>query len=550
MPYQVDVNGEFRKIGLDFVVMDRAPTAADNTYTAPFGWLDTAANIWYVLVDNTSGTATWESAAGAAGDVTGPGSSTDNAAVRFDGATGKIIQNSGVIIDDSDNVTGVNDLTTTGTTTFGKAFNADRTATAVGVNSAGETIIGVTSTAAPRAIVLDTDDVVDGRVIWVKDESGGAGTNNITISTEGAETIDGAATFVISTNYGVMGFYSDGSNWFTIDSEGSGGLTNFTESEDSGTQITDSLTCNGTNANFGIIPNGTGAIVADIPDGTTTGGNSRGQYAVDLQLERNQAADVASGNYSGIFAGKNSEASGEGSVCVGGSGNIVDGQYSFAIAGTSNDINSTKGSRNGSIGGQLNTVDGAGAVSIGGFGGTVDEDYAIMLGGIGNVAQHYASVAMGDRASTNIFSQFAFAGGRFASGGDSQGSLQVARCITTGTGSVDFKIGGSSFGAASSYIVVPSDTLYQFTVKVIAIDTTGGSDAAWWEVIGGIKNISGTTSLIGTNVVTTDGDAGSAAWTLSVTADDTNDRLNIAATGDSSTTIRWTATVFLSEVAQ
>jgi len=42
---------------------------------------------------------------GGSGDVTGPGSSTDNAAVRFDGATGKIIQNSGVIIDDSDNIT-------------------------------------------------------------------------------------------------------------------------------------------------------------------------------------------------------------------------------------------------------------------------------------------------------------------------------------------------------------------------------------------------------------------------------------------------------------
>jgi hypothetical protein len=42
---------------------------------------------------------------GGAGDVTGPASSADNAAARFDGLTGKIIQNSGVIIDDSDNIT-------------------------------------------------------------------------------------------------------------------------------------------------------------------------------------------------------------------------------------------------------------------------------------------------------------------------------------------------------------------------------------------------------------------------------------------------------------
>ena len=41
------------------------------------------------------------------GDFVGPASSTDNAVVRFDGTTGKLGQNSGVIIDDSNNVTGV-----------------------------------------------------------------------------------------------------------------------------------------------------------------------------------------------------------------------------------------------------------------------------------------------------------------------------------------------------------------------------------------------------------------------------------------------------------
>ena len=40
----------------------------------------------------------------ASGDVTGPGSSTDNAVARFDSTTGKIIQNSGVVINDSGEV--------------------------------------------------------------------------------------------------------------------------------------------------------------------------------------------------------------------------------------------------------------------------------------------------------------------------------------------------------------------------------------------------------------------------------------------------------------
>ena len=53
------------------------------------------------------------------GDVVGPASSTDNAVVRFDGTTGKLIQNSGVIVDDSSNVTPVtNDVGALGTTSL------------------------------------------------------------------------------------------------------------------------------------------------------------------------------------------------------------------------------------------------------------------------------------------------------------------------------------------------------------------------------------------------------------------------------------------------
>lgn len=43
------------------------------------------------------------------------GTSTDNAVARWNGSTGTALQNSGVIVDDSNNVTGVVDLTSTGT---------------------------------------------------------------------------------------------------------------------------------------------------------------------------------------------------------------------------------------------------------------------------------------------------------------------------------------------------------------------------------------------------------------------------------------------------
>lgn len=46
------------------------------------------------------------------GDVTGPASSTDNAVARFDGATGKLLQNSVLLVGDTGNVTGLGTLNT------------------------------------------------------------------------------------------------------------------------------------------------------------------------------------------------------------------------------------------------------------------------------------------------------------------------------------------------------------------------------------------------------------------------------------------------------
>jgi hypothetical protein len=63
-----------------------------------------------VLKSNGVGTPpTWQTTTN--GDVVGPASATDNAVARFDTTTGKLIQNSLVIIGDTGSVTGVNALT-------------------------------------------------------------------------------------------------------------------------------------------------------------------------------------------------------------------------------------------------------------------------------------------------------------------------------------------------------------------------------------------------------------------------------------------------------
>lgn len=80
---------------------------------------------------------------------------------------------------------------------------------------AGDRLIGV-NRAGVVTVTLPTAQVNKGRSYTIKDESGAAATNNITVATEGSENIDGSATDTIDTNYGGKAYYCDGSNWLTL----------------------------------------------------------------------------------------------------------------------------------------------------------------------------------------------------------------------------------------------------------------------------------------------------------------------------------------------
>lgn len=73
-------------------------------------WDETAGTVdWLIVGTNLTITDKTIAATGAAGggDFSGPASATDNAIVRFNGTTGKLGQNSGITIDDFDNIVGV-----------------------------------------------------------------------------------------------------------------------------------------------------------------------------------------------------------------------------------------------------------------------------------------------------------------------------------------------------------------------------------------------------------------------------------------------------------
>jgi hypothetical protein len=149
---QVDITaqGDLRlqdTTGGEFVAL-QAPGTLTSSYTLTLPVDDGTSG--QALITDGSGVLSWSSAA--SGDVYGPASATDNAVARYDGTTGKIIQNSAVTIaDDGATVIAANStsaglrITQTGT---GNALlvedAANPDATPFVIDASGDVIIGYT----------------------------------------------------------------------------------------------------------------------------------------------------------------------------------------------------------------------------------------------------------------------------------------------------------------------------------------------------------------------------------------------------------------------
>lgn len=74
----------------------------------------------------------------------------------------------------------------------------------------------IVDTTATRSITLPSAGSVDpGRIYIVKDASGQANTNNITLNADGSDTIDGSSSQTLDSNYGSWMVVTDGSSqWF------------------------------------------------------------------------------------------------------------------------------------------------------------------------------------------------------------------------------------------------------------------------------------------------------------------------------------------------
>jgi hypothetical protein len=410
--------------------------------------------------------------------------------------------------------------------------------------------------------------------------SGGANPNiTLTVPSDNTKFLDGTGAFdtvkdsdlslsdittnnVSTTKHGFVPKAPNDTTKFlrgdgTWDVPASGGLTEFTEAETTATPNAtvpvNSLTpvTSTTNADFAIIPKGTGAFLLDIPDNAATGGNKRGQYAIDLQMVRSSASQVASGSYSFLGGGVNNTAASLSAV-VGGNDNTASGGNAFAGGAYS----SATGQYSLSYG-YFSTAGGAYSYAIGRQASATNESYAFGWGanasgqyglalGTSAVASGVHSVGIGFYSSTLGITGRQTQGYANSVAGDCQKSLFPLSKRTTDATATTLTVGGGTAGTTNQ-VILSNNSAYGFNGTIVG-KQSGSTNACMWKVTGliarGANAASTTLTFSSVDLV-----SNAPGWgTPTLAADTTNGGLQVQVVGLAATNIQWTATIETTEV--
>jgi len=356
---------------------------------------------------------------------------------------------------------------------------------------------------------------------------------------------------------------SDGTAGQVLRTDGAGnltfdfvGLVNFT----------DTLTLTGVNASVPVAaltatmngpvsvdvvisPKGQGGILAQIPDGTTSGGNKRGNNAVDWQKSRTAANMVASGESSAIIGGVNNRASGTTSLAFGTNAEATS-EYGIALGFNAR---AQGGVHSLAIGGNTSaTASYSTAINAGNASASASANYAIAFGQ-NTVANGISSFATGNRSNTRSIDGYVAMSASNAPIADATGVQQTGLLILgrqTTTATPIVLTSNTAAASSTNQIALPANSAYYVRGSVIATVTGGGATKAWtFEVVIKKGAANANTSLVGTAIINiTAADAGAATWAIGLTADTTNGALAVTVTGQVSNTIRWVCRAQTTEV--
>lgn len=239
----------------------------------------------------------------------------------------------------------------------------------------------------------------------------------------------------------------------------------------------------------------------------------------------------------------------------------VHGNIAMAVFGRLND---TYSATNGAMFGRFlrlgNTELSAGVHGscIGGNSSRLNSDYTFSWGSCnwpnGGYVGAY-SFQVGFDSDLNSSRQWAHSGNGSVTG--TQRSEYPRHGTTTDATPLDITPTGLRINLASSISPTIGGT-YGFEIVVVARQTGGVAgtvgDSAMWNIAGCIKYRPSTLTTTFVGVPTGTGtpsafnDAGAAAWSVSVTADDTNETLVVTVTGEVDKTISWMARVHTNEI--
>lgn len=223
---------------------------------------------------------------------------------------------------------------------------------------------------------------------------------------------------------------------------------------------------------------------------SSTAGNTRGIGAVDLQIQRFNAAQVASGAYSVVAGGSRNKATASWAVSSGGVLNSATGQYSFVGSGSSN---IASGSKAAVVGGYVNhaytthSFVGGGTYNsaitnvctavCGGKSNTASGAYAFVGGGLTNKATGLKAVIVGG-GTNKAYSTFSFVGGGLTNTAQTNAyATIVGGKLNTTTGKYSF-IGGGWNNSITSYRTTIGGGVYNTCSGPAATISGGASNTA------------------------------------------------------------------------
>jgi hypothetical protein len=351
---------------------------------------------------------------------------------------------------------------------------------------------------------------------------------------------------------------------------------------------------------------GAGRYVAGIISGTdntsVVAGNARGVAAVDLQVDREAANEVAGGEYSGLFAGSRNRVSGEASVIVGGTGNIVTEEWSAIIGSASSQI--VGGNHDNSVicGGAANFIDGGGegdnfigggvshhltgnasaivggydneitgnysaalgghtiemsgyySGSLGGLENDINANYGATIGGAHNWIQDQYSVILGSAYVTAYSWNCVYHGyGGFTATEDSnglneaRGAIQMLAMQVVTHNNANWHTLYLNGVSASEAMYMSNNGAWMMHVLVVGI-TQGCGKTLGFEIIGLVENDAGTASVIQQTVRSLDTEDSSFDVRLAVQVVNPFVEVQVMDSDAAGDIVRWVASIRTAEV--